>query len=321
MERTSYEEELIEDSIGVKSYEETNTWLDFSARLYKGKLSFSYKLRKEPQANVSIEQLDAAMYLILDNYLNNGDTVIDVETLFVQREEKENTEFIDGSIPTILQGFHEQVKYAPNDIALVFDSKEFSYVELDKISNQFAHYLTEMYGVGQENLVGVKLERNEWMVISMLAILKIGAAYVPIDIDWPADRIDYIEKDGGCLVSIGQNEINSFCQIQPSYNDEPILVEISSKSLAYVIYTSGSTGKPKGCMIEHAGLVNRIDWMWEELNFKKGESVLQKTAFTFDVSVWEFFLPLCYGNKMIMAEKDVAGNPEKICDIIEKYKV
>ncbi|NIG57768.1 AMP-binding protein, partial [Chitinophaga sp. Cy-1792] len=89
----------------------------------------------------------------------------------------------------------------------------------------------------------------------------------------------------------------------------------------YVIYTSGSTGRPKGCMLEHRGVVNRLEWMWQHYQFSAADIILQKTTFTFDVSVWELFLPLCWGARMVLCHKDDIGAPERLRALIARHQV
>jgi microcystin synthetase protein McyA len=140
------------------------------------------------------------------------------------------------------------------------------------------------------------MERSLEMVIGLLGILKAGGAYLPIDPEYPRDRIDYMLKDSGAKIlltnlSAGHHiDFSSSCASQPS-------------NLAYVIYTSGSTGKPKGVMIPHEGISNRLHWMQETYQLTPDDRILQKTPFSFDVSVWEFFWPLLNGAGLVMAKK------------------
>jgi amino acid adenylation domain-containing protein len=136
------------------------------------------------------------------------------------------------------------------------------------------------------------------------------------------DAVLTIDKRHDTQIQTGQRVKHQFDlrAINSSRTSNPGIT-IPNTSLAYVIYTSGSTGKPKGCMLEHKGVVNRIEWMWKHYKFTAADVILQKTTFTFDVSVWEFFLPLCWGAKMVMCEKEDIASPGRILDLIEKEKV
>ncbi len=212
--------------------------------------------------------------------------------------------------------FEEHVKQQPEHPALSYQDKTLSYAELNKASNRLAHYLMEQ-GVGVDVPVGLNTERSLEMVIGILAILKAGGCYVPVDPEYPQQRIDYIVNNSGIryvlkqaslpplqvdegiqLIELSDQRIND-----TQYSDEnPEGRIISPQQLVYVIFTSGSTGQPKGVMNNHAGLFNRLAWMQAEYQLKGDDRVLQKTPFSFDVSVWEFLWPLSVGAQLVMAE-------------------
>ncbi len=217
--------------------------------------------------------------------------------------------------------FREQVALRPAHTALVFEDRDFSYTDLDEQSNQLAHWLQERYSIGRTDLAAVQLDRSEWLVIALLAILKTGAAYVPIDPRYPAERIAYIQADTHCKVIINEQLLKAFQQEQASCSKEALTQVATADDLAYVIYTSGSTGQPKGCMLEHRGVINRLEWMWNHYGFTTEDIILQKTTFTFDVSVWELFLPLCFGAKMVLCTAEDTGSPERIAGLIHQQRI
>ncbi|MDH4471669.1 MAG: amino acid adenylation domain-containing protein [Fluviicola sp.] len=221
---------------------------------------------------------------------------------------------------TIVELFEEQVDHCNDKVALIASGKFYSYNLLNEKANQLASYLREQYNVGPNDVVGIKLERSEWMVITILAILKSGGAYTPIDPEFPQNRIDFIVNDSQCKVVIDEAELEKF-NASNNYSNSNLIHSTSPNDSAYVIYTSGSTGNPKGCLIEHKSLVNRLDWMWNELNFNTNDVILQKTNYTFDVSVWELLMPLCYGAQMVICPKEDAGIPEKIVSLIAEHQV
>ncbi len=211
--------------------------------------------------------------------------------------------------------FETQVERTPYAIAIVFEDQQLTYGELNKRANQLAHYLRSL-GVKPEVLVGICVERSLDMVIGLLAILKAGGAYVPLDPNYPQERIAFILKDTQAPVLLTQaslvQEIPQH-QAQVVYLDtdwhliaqhrqENVFSELTTDNLAYVIYTSGSTGKPKGVMVKHASTVAMLDWANKTFTPEAWAGVLASTSICFDLSVFEVFVPLCYGGKVILIE-------------------
>jgi amino acid adenylation domain-containing protein len=222
---------------------------------------------------------------------------------------------------TLVTLFEEQVLKSPGSIALNFKDVAFTFQELNECSNQLGHFLRQKYDIRPDDLIAVKLERSEWMILSLLAVLKSGAAYIPIDPQHPDDRVAYLMKDSNSKALIDEALLNQFKQERTHYSCGNLLPVSTPDSLAYVIYTSGSTGQPKGCMLEHAGVVNRIEWMWHAYRYSSSDVILQKTTYTFDVSVWELFMPLCWGTRMVLCEREDVGSPDRIIRLIEKHGV
>ncbi len=239
----------------------------------------------------------------------------------------------------IHQMFEEQVARSPDAIALVVENDCISYAELNWRSNQLAHHL-ESLGVRADARVAICAERSLEMVVALLAVIKAGGAYVPLDPSYPSERLGYMLEDSapaalliqGHLAGMFANE-NYAGQIvdltdamppwraQPETNPNAADSGVHPGSLAYVIYTSGSTGKPKGVMIEHRSLVNRLVWMQKAYGLTGGDSVLQKTPFSFDVSVWEFFWPLINGARLVMARPEGHKDPNYLTDAISQCNI
>ncbi|WP_299686002.1 amino acid adenylation domain-containing protein, partial [uncultured Dokdonia sp.] len=156
-----------------------------------------------------------------------------------------------------------------------------------------------------ESLVGVKLDRDEWLLISLLAVLKAGCAYVPLDPKYPAQRIAYIEQDSQCKVTIDKEMIASFTTAEPISKELP-KISIESNNLAYIIYTSGSTGKPKGVMITHDNASKMLQWSASEFSNTPYDVLYAVTSHCFDLSVYEFFYPLSIGKPIRLLENGLS---------------
>ncbi len=213
------------------------------------------------------------------------------------------------------QLFEEQVQCTPDAVAVVFGNQQLTYQQLNCRANQLAHYLKSL-GVGADVLVGLCVERSLFMVIGLLGILKAGGAYVPLDPEYPTERLSYMLNDSQVRVLLTQEKLvtslpeheacivcldTDWGEIRAVREDNPVSSSTIDK-LAYVIYTSGSTGKPKGAMNTHMGICNRLLWMQQAYQLKAADCVLQKTPFSFDVSVWEFFWPLLTGARLVLAK-------------------
>ena len=224
-----------------------------------------------------------------------------------------------------------QVAATPDAPALVFAEQTLSYRELNGRANQLAHKLREQ-GVGPDVLVGIAAERSVDMVIGLLGILKAGGAYVPLDPEYPAERLAYMMQDSGIGLLLTQAHLLAQLPVPegvqpllleplPGYSEADLVHSTCPGNLAYVIYTSGSTGRPKGAGNSHRALVNRLCWMQKAYGLDAGDTVLQKTPFSFDVSVWEFFWPLLVGARLAVAQPGEHRDPERLVEVIRQHAV
>ncbi|CAJ5804198.1 syringomycin synthetase [Burkholderia pseudomallei] len=242
----------------------------------------------------------------------------------------------------IHQLFEAQVDRKPEAIALTFDGRRLSYAELNARANRLAHYL-QARGVGPDRLVALCAERGIEMVVGLLAILKAGGAYVPLDPSHPPERLRRMLDDTNPVAvlvdDIGADALASFeshvAARSPrvhlsrdiaqwracSLANPPTPRERAARRLAYVIYTSGSSGEPKGVMNEHRGVVNRLWWMQQTYALDERDAVLQKTPFSFDVSVWEFFWPLMSGARLVIAKPEGHKDPAYLSELIDRERV
>ena len=232
---------------------------------------------------------------------------------------------------TITSLFEEQVQKTPDAIALVFEDQTLSYRELNEKANQLAHYLVEQ-GVKSETLVALCFERSIELVIAILAILKAGAAYVPLDPNSPKERLHYVMQDANTYLVMTQPHLAELFTTKTIILDHPLSLVCtypklnlkythSPSNLAYVIYTSGSTGKPKGVGIVHSSIVNHMLWMKAYNAVTENDVFLQKTPYSFDFSVVEFFLPLISGSTMIMAKPDGHKDPIYLAKLMNQYAI
>lgn len=215
---------------------------------------------------------------------------------------------------TLIEHFEAQAAQHPERIALQFEDQVLNYAQLNERANQLAHHLHGL-GLTHEDLVGICMERSPDMAIAILGVLKAGGAYVPLDPDYPTARLAFMLQDTGLPLLLTQSHLrdhlpsgeatilcldSAWPQIAaaPSHN---LPLAAGLDSLMYVMYTSGSTGRPKGVMLHHAGIANRVLWAQKTLNITVDDRVLQKASFSFDASVWEFFLPLISGARLVMA--------------------
>jgi amino acid adenylation domain-containing protein len=198
----------------------------------------------------------------------------------------------------IHQLFEEQVERTPDAIALIAGEERYSYRELDQKANRVAHQLLGQ-GVPAESIVGVRIERSVKMVAAMLGILKAGCAYLPLDPHYPEERLQFMTEDSGCSVVLTDAEVDD--NPAPEWDENPALA-ISSSNLAYVIYTSGSTGRPKGVAIEHHSVVSLLHWARGTFPSETLRGTLASTSISFDLSVFEIFVPLAWGHTVILAD-------------------
>ncbi|MCG6136134.1 MAG: amino acid adenylation domain-containing protein [Nostoc sp. LLA-1] len=221
----------------------------------------------------------------------------------------------------IHQLFEGQVQKTPDAVAVVFEDEQLTYCELNARANQLAHYLRSL-GVKPEVLVGICVERSLDMVIGLLAILKAGGAYIPLDPNYPQERLAFILKDAqvsvlltqaSLLATIPQHQAQTICIdtdwhfISPQ-NPENLFSQITPENLAYAIYTSGSTGKPKGVQIPHIALSNFLFAMQQSPGITKEDTLLAVTTYSFDIAALELFLPIIVGARLVIVSREVAAD-------------
>jgi amino acid adenylation domain-containing protein len=295
-----------------------------------------------------IERMAQHLTLLLEGIVEQPEQSISQLPMLTEKETKQLLAWNDTATDypkdqTIVDLFEQIVTKTPSNTAVVFEEQQLTYQQLNEKVNQLAHYLlgikTQAGTVLLANnpLIAIGVERSFSMVIGLLGILKAGGAYVPIDPSYPPARIRYMLDDSATPLLLTQTHLKAqlsldelehdcvvVCLDEADFVEQPTenpLVNCTAADLAYVIYTSGSTGKPKGAMNTHTGIVNRLLWMQETYQITYQDRILQKTPFSFDVSVWEFFWPLLTGAGLVVAKPEGHKDPAYLASVIARYEV
>ncbi|MFL6976596.1 non-ribosomal peptide synthetase DhbF [Bacillus inaquosorum] len=233
--------------------------------------------------------------------------------------------------------FEKQAVLTPERIALICDDVQVNYQELNEEANRLAHLLIEK-GLGPEQFVALALPRSPEMVASMLAVLKTGAAYLPLDPEFPADRISYMLEDANpsCIItteeiaarlpddlSVPQLVLDQAVtqEVVKRYSPDNPNVSVSLAHPAYIIYTSGSTGRPKGVVVTHKSLSNFLLSMQEAFSLGEEDRLLAVTTVAFDISALELYLPLISGAQIVIAKKETIREPQALAQMIEYFDI
>ena len=230
--------------------------------------------------------------------------------------------------------FEDSVEKYSDNIALESGKNKLTYKELNQRSNQLAHFLIRS-GIKPGDTIGISLKRSEEMIITLLGILKSGAAYVPIDPTFPKDRINYLLKDSGIKILITSSDLsenfengdhrtiyfdNEISKLENESTNNP-QTSVSPDDLVYVIYTSGSTGKPKGVLMMHKALSNLLNWQMDSHEFKEGFRVLQFTTLSFDVSFQEIFSTWISGGTLVLLTEEERKDLSEVASILKTKKI
>ncbi|HEY0055307.1 MAG TPA: amino acid adenylation domain-containing protein, partial [Pedobacter sp.] len=246
-----------------------------------------------------------------------------------------NTHVTYSNDVTIVDLIERKVTESPESLAVIFEQEQITYLELNERANHLANYLLEL-GVKSEMLIPICLERGSQMLISILAVLKTGAAFIPVDPEYPLDRITYMLEDSGASLVI--SSLQSRSVIQDKSDIKIIIVDGSDRNvigqrpainlakanrpnqLAYVIYTSGSTGKPKGVMIEHTSVINLLESIANNVSFNAASTFLSVTTYSFDICYLELFVPLITGGRVIILPREVTVDGFSLAKSISHFR-
>ena len=286
-------------------------------RVIVGGMEYNVDLFKAETMGRLVESYERVLQAVV---ADTEQRVLEIDLL----SEEERRQILEGWNDTVREyrsagGMHRlfeaQVECTPAATALVFGNQRLSYVELNERANRLAHYLREL-GVAAEDRVGILMERSPVMVVSLLGVLKAGCCYVPLDPQYPRERLEFMQADAGVCVLLTTEGLAEICGVEQSEQLRVVYVEgveqeacsenlnvaVSEQQLAYLIYTSGSTGVPKGVAITHGSAETFIHWASETFNQQVLTGVLFSTSICFDLSIFEIFVTLSNGGKVILAE-------------------
>ncbi|MET4141100.1 amino acid adenylation domain-containing protein [Pedobacter sp. UYP1] len=281
---------------------------------------------------------------LLDNFLNLAKSlVVQPETnlsyipYLSDKEKKKvledfnHTNSPKAAVQSLTRLFSQHVKHHFSNTAFIDQGKTYSYGFVERLSNQFAHYLNQEYAVGKNDRLIVSLERNQWLPIAILGILKLNAVYVPVEPGAPKLFQERIIEEAGCKHVIDEVFLEKFIAVADNYAaEEPDAINYPAGESAAVnyendmitiIYTTGSTGKPKGVIIKNSNIVNRLEWMWAEYPFHPDEVCVLKTAISFVDHLWELFGPLLKGIPLVCLHKNDISDIPHLIGLLNKFKV
>ncbi len=287
--------------------------------------------RQSEEIELIIKRLENIIEQVLRS---NYKKVRDISILTENETDKLLLDFNDTAVDyprdkCVHELFEEQVQRTPDKIALVFEDKEFTYKQLDEMSNSLAHLLREK-GVGKGDKVAVLLNRDEKVIMLQLAILKLRAVFIPIDSRYPKDRIEYILNESNAKLIIKNREIEFASSISLDIENGNIHsvkqfdnIEVNPKDVCYIIFTSVSTGKPKGCTLTNSGLVNFCinNNILEECNKLDRQVCVSVNTISFDFFIAESLLPLLNGYTVVLANEEESTSQEKFAELVVKNKV
>jgi amino acid adenylation domain-containing protein len=302
---------------------------------WRGDIEYSTELFEA----VTIERLAARYQTVLEAVVRDAEIPISRLELVPRAErrlllETWNDTARDYPVTTLAELFAAAVARTPEATALVCGVDELSYAELDERSTQLARYLVAA-GAAQEVLVGICLERSIEACVAVLATIKAGAAYLPLDPAYPSERLSFMLRDAAPLILVTRSDIAADVDagaVRAVRLDTDAAVIASAPrsalppptrphALAYVIYTSGSTARPKGVAVEHAQILNRLAWMWKAYPFAPGEVACQKTALSFVDSIWELFGGLLQNVPTAIIRDEVVRDAAGVVDELARTRV
>lgn len=309
-------------NVQLTSYKKEKKYSQFDITFSFIETGSNLQLSVDYNTDIYTEEFIQNLIHHLGQFIQNGiaDDMVPLYAIdYLTADEKQEltsgfntTDIAYDQTQTLVSLFIIMVKNESSEIALVAGNVSFTYQELDEISDRLANFLLVEYDVKSGDRVAIQLERNEWLPIALLAILKTGAAYVPVDPNFPQERKNYILSNSNCNLTIDADVISEF----GTYKSKKTLPKpiIKPTDTCYVIYTSGSTGKPKGVMLSHQNVTSFLANTENTLGFGGSKIVAATTNVVFDISVLEIFGTLCSGRKLVLFSYDELMSSELFLD-------
>jgi len=314
--------------------------LNIAIKQTEGSISVEIKINPQAFDALFLANFNRHLHQVIAN-LDKLDTPLSTIFLTPDQEQRDKISGFNSRtnlVPvqsTLVDSFEQQVKQTHDRIALEFNGNEITYDALNKQANKFANYIRSEYNLENEDLIGLMLEKSSDMIVAILGILKAGCAYVPIDPEYPDERKSYFLEDFQAKLLITHSE---YLFSLPNFNgaimamdiqmsnveerdEKNLLLDIDPSQAAYVIYTSGSTGRPKGVLVPHNGSLNMVAAQMAEFEMTANDVTLQFASISFDASVSEIFKTLLSGAKLLMVDKNVTKDPERLIQFMSDHNV
>lgn len=335
----SFQNAKTDEDIKTRWFSNGYSEIPFSLHIDNRDSAESYTLNADYQTEVfpdseEISMLTDRLMLIIDQIIENHNiTVCDIDIIPEEEYQKVVLAFNDTSSESkrdkcIHELFSEQAMKTPGKTALVFEDKRLTYKQLDEMSDSLAHYLREEKGIRKNDIVPIISKRSRHFVTAMLGVMKAGGAYMPVDPSYPSDRIEYMLKEAGAKVALvcgytGNLPVEAICLEAFDYNSfcKAVTNINYPDDKCYVLFTSGSTGKPKAVMISHNNLSNFVDKNNQSNVYQRDmvnlcNTVLALTTFSFDISVFEIFLSLINGLRVVLSDEEENLSAELLAKLI-----
>ena len=301
-------------------------------------VTVAYDYKSEKYDSQDIKDLHERILTIINQIINNNSILLkNIEIVTPEEKHKILHEFNNTAVDyprdkTIVDLFEEQVEKNPDNIAVIFQNQKLTYRELNEKANQLARYLLQN-GVKYKDVIGLRIDKSLEMIIGIIAIIKAGCCYLPFNMAYPEDRVNYMLEDSNCKIILTLNNSNdikySIENLNIDLNNTNIYqgdfdnlnTKISPEDLIYIIYTSGSTGKPKGAMLCHTNVVRLMKNDKYLFDFSENDTWTMFHSVAFDFSVWEMYGALLYGGKLVLVADDIARDPKLFLDLLRKEHV
>ena len=315
--------EIIETNLGIGKYD-----FNFLVKKNNSNYEVHFTFNKLYYTKETAERIMGHYFQILNQITNKQIKLYEIDITTEEEKRKIKHLLNNSSVgwpenETLISLFNKQVKNNNNKTAIIFEKKEMSYDELDKISTQFSEFLKKKNNVKHQDFVAILLPRDQTQIIAILGIIKLGAVYIPIDNEYPEERISYILKDSSAKVCVDVEMFLEFLNVKDQFSNEEqkSLTQTRTNDIVYVIYTSGSTGNPKGVMIDNQNVVRLFFNDNPLFDFSENDVWTLFHSYCFDFSVWEIFGALLFGGTLVIIPKSLAIDPEAFLELLSDHKV